>query len=594
MRSTFNGLNTMVRGILANQLSLDTVGHNITNASTAGYSRQSVNLAATMPQMQGSIYGDVAVGTGVDTMSIERARNIYADKQFRAETSTEKYYETMQLNYDKIEAIFNDSDGNGIQNAVQNFWKSWIDLEANASTSSNRVTTIEQGKILSDTIQTATKQLQSQIEAAYEDLAVRVDKLNDITSQIVHLNKQIIVQETTGATANDLRDQRDLLCDELSEYVDITVSENSIGSYSIVSNGVTLVNNVDKLDLNYSRGKSNTQYGVMEYTITVDRTGIVFTPSNGILKADLDTIEENKDYIDGLANMAAFLMDTMNRQHRAGYGMKDEHGLNFFGNLGIKYTYVNDDFGGYLEMKTMTTVTTEISSALTNTSSNQTITQTYVTTCDLYGNPTNDPELYQIRGVQIIEALEVNGIYFDTDGDSKVAARLYGDESDSVLGDTAGFRNAILIGNLFNMTQEYVEENSYLTDVNGNKVYLLKTDEYGNYFDIKTYTTNFAGATYTTYSATRAIGSVSFNNYYISLMSRLGINAEAVDIKMETQQDVMTQLNNWRSSEMGVDWNEELTNMIKFQKGFGACARMLSAMDEILDRLVNNTGVVGR
>ena len=118
MRSTFSGLNTMVRGVFANQLSLDTVGHNITNASTEGYSRQAVNQAATRALEVPSIYGGVLVGTGVDALSIQRARNIYADKQYWAETSTHEYYKAAQVNYDKLEAIFDDSDKTGIKNAM--------------------------------------------------------------------------------------------------------------------------------------------------------------------------------------------------------------------------------------------------------------------------------------------------------------------------------------------------------------------------------------------------------------------------------------------------------------------------------------------
>ena len=76
MRSTLAGLNTMVRGISSNKLSLDTVGHNISNAATTGYSRQSVNLAATRGQAVSSIYGDAIVGTGVDGTSINRAGNV--------------------------------------------------------------------------------------------------------------------------------------------------------------------------------------------------------------------------------------------------------------------------------------------------------------------------------------------------------------------------------------------------------------------------------------------------------------------------------------------------------------------------------------
>ena len=83
MRATFSGLNTMVRGIMANQLALDTTGHNITNAGTEGYSRQTVNLATTYSEQRAGLHGNVMVGTGVDALAVERARNIYADIQLR-------------------------------------------------------------------------------------------------------------------------------------------------------------------------------------------------------------------------------------------------------------------------------------------------------------------------------------------------------------------------------------------------------------------------------------------------------------------------------------------------------------------------------
>ena len=108
MRSTFAGLNTLVRGINANQLSENTVGHNISNANTEGYSRQSVNLAAVDARKEASIYGQVAVGQGVDSTSLTRARDIYADRQYWSENSTSAYYTSRAKEYDKIEAIFND------------------------------------------------------------------------------------------------------------------------------------------------------------------------------------------------------------------------------------------------------------------------------------------------------------------------------------------------------------------------------------------------------------------------------------------------------------------------------------------------------
>lgn len=210
MRSTFAGLNTMVRGIFSNQLSLDTVGHNITNASTDGYSRQSVNLAATKAQSVASLYGDVLVGTGVDSTSIERARNVYADKQYWSETSTQQYYKTTQTNYDKVEAIFDDSDSTGVLNAMEEFYKAWQDLSSNASTASSRVAVIEKGNVFADKLKTVSQQMQDQINAQYDDMRLTVGKVNDATEQIVQLNKSIMSLEATGGSANDLRDQRDL------------------------------------------------------------------------------------------------------------------------------------------------------------------------------------------------------------------------------------------------------------------------------------------------------------------------------------------------------------------------------------------------
>jgi flagellar hook-associated protein 1 FlgK len=92
----------------------------------------------------------------------------------------------------------------------------------------------------------------------------------------------------------------------------------------------------------------------------------------------------------------------------------------------------------------------------------------------------------------------------------------------------------------------------------------------------------------------RAIGETSINSYYSTITSKLGSNSEDIDDKAKAQDDLVTQIKNWRSSTSGVDWNEELTNMIKFQQGYSACSRCLTTMDEMLDKLVNSTGSIGR
>ena len=221
MRSTFAGLNTMVRGIQNNQLSLDTVGHNITNASTEGYSRQRVDSAATNYQERPSLYGNVYVGGGVDVVALNRARNVYADKQYWSETSSQNLYKTYKTNYDKVESIFNDAKKTGILNAMQQFYSAWVNLSDYASDAASRTAVLTKGNNLVDRIKTGAKQLQDQITAQYDEMRIQVGKVNGITEEIARLNKNIMLAETNGAKANDLRDQRDLLVDKLSEITNV-------------------------------------------------------------------------------------------------------------------------------------------------------------------------------------------------------------------------------------------------------------------------------------------------------------------------------------------------------------------------------------
>lgn len=609
MRSTFAGLNTMVRGIMANQMSLDTTGHNITNAGTEGYSRQTVTLATTYSEERGSLHGTVRVGTGVDAQSVQRARDVYADIQYRNENPTQQYYKTMAVNYDKLETIFDDSQNLGIEEALNKFYQSWVDLSTTASTSSPRVNVIEQGRNLSDILQTTTSELQEQIRSQYDDIISEVKQIDDMLEQLVQFNKEIVAQEVTGASANDLRDNRDLLVDKLSNYINVNVTELKGGAYQINSGGVTLVNGFARAHMLMGNGVSSSlygvDYGITDYSIKIGESNIAYIPQNGILKARFDAIAECKSYIDSIADIANFLLTAFNEQHKQGWDLDghskdkvdedgnvvtDEEGdavqvpdtYNFYGEGKINYEYrFDDEFKKNYLFK-------------------------YNEGSDEYG------EL--LSGVRIIAELEVNSIFNQNRGDRYLAAaasQRY-DESQGTLVDwqwgdrTGDGTNAVYMSELFNIgfdSMVGVDDEGYtLTDKTQAKApnaYMLldkmilrnlrgeAIDEDGNVID-----TNSAQPSDYVYET--AMTRLSINSFYQKSVSTLGIDAYTVDTNYEAMQAIMTQVTNWRDSTSGVDWNEELTHMIKFQKGFTACSRCLNAMDECLDRLVNSTGVVGR
>ncbi len=620
MRATFTGLNTMVKGIFSNQLSLDTTGHNITNAGTEGYSRQGVNLAATKGQMQSSLYGEVLVGTGVDSMSIERARNFYADLQYWSESANKKYYETLQVNYDKVETIFNDSDSSGIQSAMEEFYSSWVNVSTNATDSAARVAVVEKGKTFSDTIQTAATLMKDQINAEYDDMKLNLTKFNDLGKQVATLNKSILVMEAGGATANDLRDERDLIVDKMSEYINLNVYEDEMGRYTVVSNGITLVQGESQLDLKMSEPAFNRAYATNDYSLEVADTGIVFQPANGYFKAKFDNIAINKSYIDDLSNMAAQLLTVFNDQHKLGVGVDNASttGLNFFGQNTGPEGYVFTDSEGTHECN-MTVYTwdekahclVEIPAykKVTMTDKNGNSSQTAVVDGNVtveYTLTNNKSQIKQNYGMEIINLLEVASDFTAYGGQNKVAARnattveAYGGKKDETkvatgfgevmkgdnrvltksvsisMNGTGDGSNAVLLSTLFNVSQPVYESSAnaavFTKDSDGNTI------------------------THSQMYATTVVKGDGFglNNFYGQSMSHLANESEAVDTKATEQDDIMTQIVSWRSSTSGVDWNEELTNMLMFQKGYSACARCLTTMDEMMDRLINNTGMVGR
>lgn len=606
MQSTFSGLNTMVNGIYTQRLGLNTVGHNISNSNTEGYSRQTAHAAATPSSEVYTLAGASQVGNGSTVTSVIRARDIYADRQYWKENSTDGYYNGKANNYAKIESIFNDSDNSGVQDAMEKFYQAWQDCSTTASSDTSRQNVINAGQNFAQSLQIAAKQTKEQIDSLYDDISLSVVKMNRLMGQVVELNKNIAGIEATGAHANDLRDQRDLIVDQLTSMTDITVYESANGMYTLVSNGTTLVNGITKVDLEMSAPKNNTTYSLSDYDIMIKQTGTVYTPGSGELKAQFEAVAEDKGYIDQVANMAAFMFTTMNDQHKAGYGIdgsKDKPfgnanpkdnattGLNFYGESDKAFQW--DAKTGKLAMYDVKTGVKE-----------------------------------ELSGMQILEKLTVNSELTATDGHKKLATRSgERDENGNLLFKTAtGTTTKISTTTQAEAKTDKNGDVLYMAldggtttnvklakkDANGDPLFLHKDveiDDHGKPLAVDVNGTG-DGSNAVWIAALfncerdktspevngpdRLIGNGSLYSYYNTSMTTMGSDASNMNGRVKFQSGVMDQVENLRSSTNGVNWDEELSNMITFQQGYSACSRCLSAMDECLDKLINGTGTVGR
>ncbi|MHB8073689.1 flagellar hook-associated protein FlgK [Desulfosporosinus fructosivorans] len=491
MSSTFGGLNILSRSLCAQQASLDTVGHNIANAGTDGYSRQRVNLVVATPA--GEVYGRTAnhSGSGVTVASITRARDTFTDRQLWKESATLGYSETSSEALSRIEGVFSEPSDTGVQTVLNQFWTAWSTLATDASDTGARTAVAQQGVALANAIQHAGQQLQDTVENINSSIALDVKRINQITSSIDTLNKQIAFTEVGGKDhANDLRDSRDLLVDELSKLVNISVSEDSDGKYTIVSGEedtpLTLVDADGYTELDTTTTGTAFGYEITKVIVAGTSTEVNFT--NGEVKALIDSRDSDKTgtfaYMTNLEAISQFLLEDFNAVHNAGYGTDNDTGVDFF----VMDESADYSDGGWID--------------------------------GLIVNP------------EITDS---------TAGLALIAAKSTSGDDNNASGD-----NAILLGNC------------------------LKTDK------------------------SVILGDISLDSFYSAMIGTLGVQAQDATRLNTNQQTVIDQLTNLRASVSGVSLDEEMTDMIRFQKGYNASARVLTAMDEMLDKLINSTGMVGR
>jgi flagellar hook-associated protein 1 FlgK len=313
--SSFYGLQTSLRGLLAQQRLLDTTGHNIANASTQGYSRQEAVLQAS-PALQipsGTATGAGAhLGSGVDVLTYRRVRDSFIDLQYRAQNTNLQDWTARSAALDQAEGSLNEPGDNGINAQLAKFWDAWNDV-ANAHAPDDlaaKQALVEQAQSLGDAFGTVRAQMslvQQQTRAQYDDLtrpATAGDPGGEVAqaaSEIAQLNDTIKRYVTVGDTPNDLLDRRDLLLDKLSGYGQVSVESNTDGSI-----------NVSFVDT----AASGTTYGIVDgTTATWAGAPSSWSPGGelgGLLKASDPTTGTVQGYVDQLDTIAGNVATLVN------------------------------------------------------------------------------------------------------------------------------------------------------------------------------------------------------------------------------------------------------------------------------------------
>lgn len=219
MSGLLSTLNTAKSGMNVSQVAIQTTSHNISNINTPGYSRQRVNQSASSPYSipgKNSNFGAGQIGTGAQIDDVTRIRNSFYDYQYRSEShqygSTSVKYEYFK----NIEGIFNEPSDTAISSSLNSFFNSWSELSKDPQSSGVKSVVIENGKYLSNSINSAFKRLESLEEGLDKQSEYIMDEVNSMLSQLDKLEKNIKIIQGSGKSPNDFLDKRDQLLDNLS------------------------------------------------------------------------------------------------------------------------------------------------------------------------------------------------------------------------------------------------------------------------------------------------------------------------------------------------------------------------------------------
>ncbi len=311
-------LNIAKTAISVQQYGLNVTGQNIANVNNPDYSLQNAEQKNRTPVL----YRGFVFGTGVDIYQISQSVDQLLEQRLTNELSTQSSFEEQEAYMRILEGFFNENSATSINSILTEFWNSWHDLSNNPTGSSERVTVLENGKKIVSSFESVVLNMDGVSQDLTFDISANVNKINSITSKIATLNKEIVgtelVGKVSGKRANDLRDQRNRLLDDLGELIDITTYEDSKGSITVnAANSFIIISGVDTKQLSMKDKGVAWESSFVGKTVITDK--IQGGRIGGLLSMRDEVIPKYRAEINELSRD---LIWAMNYQHSQGVGLE--------------------------------------------------------------------------------------------------------------------------------------------------------------------------------------------------------------------------------------------------------------------------------
>ena len=580
MSSPFYGLDIGASALRAAQQMLDTAAHNVANASTPGYSRQVVSLVESPPYTypafnRSGLPGQV--GSGVTVAAITRVRDNFLDLQVQAQTALKGEWDTRQQELAKVESIFPEPSDSSLGSALSKYWSAWQDVATDPTSTAARTALTEQAASLAMEMNRDSTQLGMIGTGIDSQVSQQITTINDVAKQIASLNGQIQRVTVTGDHANDLLDQREQLLEQLSAIVPSTTMTQPDGTLTVLVGGTDLVNGV------YSRqlvGQNDPTTG--HVTPTWADGSAVALPS-GEMKSLLDVRDGDlASYRAQLDALAKGVADATNTLHGRGVDTNGNPGQAIF-------TYHAGNVAGTLAVNTAVAADPSLvaASASPTTPGDGSVAGLIA---DL-GNARSYSA--GVAGTDVVGGMDL------TTGNT---ARLLTISADTAVGQTYTFS-----GSGTNLTLTGADGSTQTINVADMAVggtQALNFDQLGIKLTVNSGSATKSAADLVTDFTTPGHNTVvaaslyspsqTTTDFYAGLIGKIGTASSQAAEMSTNQQLVVDQLTTRVQEVSGVSLDEEATDMVRFQHAYQAAARVITTMDEMLNTLINGTGLVGR
>ena len=618
--SLFGSLNVGTSGLKVSQYGLNVVAHNLANVDTEGYVRQQVVLDTAMVNNIGwSGTNTMQVGLGVDPRAVRQVRDFFLDAAYRSEIGRQGYYDSQSAAASEIEELFGELNGVAFQDTLNDLWVSMQELSKEPDSRVTQATFIENSGAFLERAEKIYKELRSYQRDLNTTIENQVSRINEIGKSITELNKKIALYEADKReNANDLRDERNNLLDELSQMVKIDYRESESGIVNVNVEGVPFVTDASYYKMGtMSMADYRTANGIdLPLDESADMLMVVWPQLGGRDVFDWSVVPSSSANTDigGLKGLIQARGTKIGKYTDIPIEPKQEDFTDEYGVLD------EDAYKLAVKQYDMDTaqynLTTESSIVMRTQAQFDQLVHGIITTINDALCPNKEVtlgdditvklpngELKTLEAGTTIKIFDEKNAPIGLDRNNTAGTELftrktvdrYMEPQDIMLADGSIIQNA-RIYNWEETSDNYTLYTLGETEINRDllsdksKLPILSPDRTGD-FDIKMI--EGLMEKWQEPFATLSPNTLTFNNftgYYTQFTGSIASKGNEYRTLADNQQAMAGSIQEKRSGITGVSSDEELTYLIKFQQAYNASARYINVIDEMLEHVIERLG----